>query len=108
MDIWMEAVAAAELRDLQAKAAEAVEMLKLLANKHRLIVLCELAMRGAASVGVLADAVGLSQSALSQHLARLRADGLLATRRDAQTVFYRVADPNVGRILALLKAIYCP
>jgi DNA-binding transcriptional ArsR family regulator len=65
-------------------------------------------MRDTASVGVLADAVGLSQSALSQHLARLRADGLLATRRDAQTVFYRVADPNVGRILALLKAIYCP
>jgi len=104
----MKAVATTELRDLQAKAAEAVEMLKLLANKHRLIVLCELAVRGEAPVGVLVDAVGLSQSALSQHLARLRADGLLATRRDAQTVFYRVADPNVGRVLALLKAIYCP
>ena len=104
----MKALAATELRDLQAKAAEAVEMLKLLANEHRLLVLCELVVRGEASVGVLADAVGLSQSALSQHLARLRAHGLLATRRDAQTVFYRVADRNVGRVLALLKAIYCP
>jgi DNA-binding transcriptional ArsR family regulator len=101
-------MAATELSDLQAKAAEAAEMLKLLANEKRLLVVCELAVRGEASVGVLADAVELSQSALSQHLARLRADGLLATRRDAQTVFYRVADPNVGRILALLKAIYCP
>ena len=104
----MRAGVEAELGDLQAKAAEAAAMLKLLANEHRLLVLCELVVHGEASVGVLADAVGLSQSALSQHLARLRADGLLATRRDAQTVFYRVADPNVGRVLAVLKAIYCP
>lgn len=104
----MEAVVATDLRDLQAKAAEAAEMLKLLANEHRLLVLCELVVRGEASVGTLAAAVGLSQSALSQHLARLRTDGLVAARRESQTVFYRLADPNVGRVLALLKAIYCP
>ena len=60
------------------------------------------------SVNDLADAVGLSQSALSQHLAKMREDGLLATRREAQTVFYRIADPNAARVLALLKNIYCP
>src|SRR5688572_13262494 len=104
----VEAQVATELSDLQAKASEAAEMLKLLANERRLLVLCELVVRGEASVGTLAEAVGLSQSALSQHLARLRADGLVAARRDSQTVFYRVADPKVGRVLALLKAIYCP
>jgi DNA-binding transcriptional ArsR family regulator len=59
-------------------------------------------------VNDLAEAVGLSQSALSQHLAKMRDEGLLATRRDAQTVFYRMADPNAARLLALLKSIYCP
>ena len=56
----------------------------------------------------LADAVGLSQSALSQHLAKMREEGLVATRREAQTVFYRIADPNAARLLSLLKNIYCP
>jgi len=52
--------------------------------------------------------VGLSQSALSQHLARMREEGLVATRRDAQTIFYRIADDNAKRLLMLLKDIYCP
>lgn len=60
------------------------------------------------SVGQLATQIGLSQSALSQHLARLREDGLVAFRREAQTIFYRVADPNAGRLLALLRDIFCP
>jgi DNA-binding transcriptional ArsR family regulator len=60
------------------------------------------------SVGDLAEAVDLSQSALSQHLAKMREDGLVVTRREAQTVFYRIADPNAARLLALLKNIYCP
>jgi DNA-binding transcriptional ArsR family regulator len=59
------------------------------------------------AVGDLAAAVGLSQSALSQHLARMREEGLLATRREAQTVFYRIADRNAARLLAVLKDIYC-
>jgi ArsR family transcriptional regulator, virulence genes transcriptional regulator len=50
----------------------------------------------------------LSQSALSQHLAKMREEGLLATRRDAQTVYYRIADPNAAKLLGLLKSIYCP
>lgn len=60
------------------------------------------------SVGELGEAVGLGQSALSQHLARMREDGLVATRRAAQTVFYRIADKNVARVLTLLKSIFCP
>lgn len=90
------------------KAASAAAMLKLLANESRLLILCRLAMTLEMSVNDLAEAVGLSQSALSQHLAKMREEGLLATRREAQTVFYRIADPNAARLLALLKDIYCP
>jgi len=92
---------------LEAKAAEAAQMLRLLANERRLLLLCQLAAEGEAAVGALADSVGLSPSALSQHLARLRDDGLVTTRREAQTIYYRIADPRVARLLALLKDIYC-
>lgn len=96
------------MAEFERKAAEAAGLLKLLANENRLLILCRLVLAGEVSVNDLADAVGLSQSALSQHLAKMREDGLLATRREAQTVFYRVADPNAARLLALLKDIYCP
>jgi DNA-binding transcriptional ArsR family regulator len=96
------------IAELERKAAEAAQLLKLLANENRLLILCRLALAQEMSVSDLADAVGLSQSALSQHLARMREDGLLATRREAQTVFYRISDPNAARLLALLKSIYCP
>lgn len=94
--------------ELERKAAEAASLLKLLANENRLLILCRLVVAGEMSVGDLADAVDLSQSALSQHLAKMRGDGLVATRREAQTVFYHIADPNAARLLALLKNIYCP
>jgi DNA-binding transcriptional ArsR family regulator len=100
--------ATAELRQFEAKAAQAAQMLKLLANERRLLILCRLAAEGEMSVGELGRAIDLGQSALSQHLARMREDGLLATRRDAQTVFYRIADANVSRLLKVLKSIYCP
>jgi DNA-binding transcriptional ArsR family regulator len=70
--------------------------------------LCRLAQAGEVSVSDLANAVGLSQSALSQHLAKMREEGLLATRREAQTVYYRIANPDAARLLSLLKNIYCP
>jgi len=98
----------AGIADLARKASEAAQLLKLLANENRLLILCRLALARELSVNDLADAVGLSQSALSQHLAKMRGDGLLATRRDAQTIYYRIADPNAARLLALLKSIYCP
>ncbi len=94
--------------DFERKAADAAQLLKLLANEHRLVILCRLAETREMSVNGLAEAVGLSQSALSQHLAKMREDGLLGTRREAQTVFYRLADPNATRLLALLRDIYCP
>jgi len=93
---------------LEDKAVEAAEFLKLLANPQRLLILCRLVAQREMSVGQLEEAVELSQSALSQHLAKLRDDGLVATRREAQTIHYRIADKNVQRVLALLKDMYCP
>ena len=90
-----------------AKAGEAAALLKALAHEARLMVLCQL-LDGEHSAGALQEASGLSQSALSQHLARLREEGLVATRREAQTIYYRLADPNVARVLDALAAIYCP
>lgn len=95
------------LVDLAEKAGEAAQLLKLIANERRLLILCQLAEAGEASVGALADAVGLSQSALSQHLAKMREENIVASRREAQTMFYRIADRKVARLLALLKDIYC-
>lgn len=94
--------------DFEARAAEAAQLLRALGNERRLLILCHLISANEMSVGQLATQIGLSQSALSQHLARLREDGLVAFRREAQTIFYRVADPNAGRLLALLRDIFCP
>jgi DNA-binding transcriptional ArsR family regulator len=94
------------LEELEPKAAEAETFLKAIANRHRLTVLCEM-HEGEQSVGALQEAIGLSQSALSQHLARLRKDGLVSTRRDAQTIYYSIADPNVSRLIGLLYEIFC-
>ena len=89
-------------------AAEAVSLLKSLASEPRLLVLCYLADAGEMSAGDLTQQVGFSQSALSQHLAKLREEGLVATRKEAQTVFYRVCDPKAERLLALLHDFFCP
>ena len=71
------------------------------------MILCKLLEHREMSVNALIDHVGLSQSALSQHLARLREDGLVATRREGVAIFYRIADPNAARILGVLHEIYC-
>lgn len=99
---------AADLAIFEKKVGDAARLLKLVANEKRLLILCRLIGEEEMPVGALADAVGLSQSALSQHLARMRDDGLVGTRRDAQTIFYSLADPKVARLLQLLKDIYCP
>ena len=96
-----------EIKELRARSAQAARLLKAIANQRRLLILCEL-VGGEAPVGVLAEAVGLSQSALSQHLAKLRQQKLLATRRKAQSIFYRISDPKVAKLLGTLKEIYCP
>ena len=98
----------AEFAQFAGQATEAVAVLRSLAHEGRLLVLCYLAEAGELSVGELVDRIGLSQSALSQHLAKLRAEGLVATRKNAQTVYYRVADPRVLTLLATLHDLYCP
>ena len=92
--------------ELAPKAAQAESFLKALANRHRLMVLCEL-HKGELSVTRLQEAIGLSQSSLSQHLARLREDKLVKTRRESQTIFYSLADENVSRVIALLYELFC-
>ena len=83
----------------------AARLLKLLASEQRLLLLCRL-VEGEASVGDLADHARLAPSAASQHLARMRAEGLVATRRDAQTIYYRLDDPAALRVLDTLRDIY--
>ena len=97
----------AALKMLAKQAGEAARLLKLLGNEKRLVILCFLAARGEMTVGELVAAVKLSQSALSQHLARLRADRLVTFRRTSQTLNYSVADRNALRVLQVLKDIYC-
>ena len=94
-------------RELKAKAGQVADLLRVLANNRRLLILCRLVECGEATVGRLADDVELSQSALSQHLARMREEGLVAFRRDAQTLWYRIADPQVEDLLATLHRLYC-
>ncbi len=91
-----------------AQAGEAAGLLKALANETRLLVLCHLVEEGELSVGGLLERLDLGQSALSQHLARLREEGLVATRREAQTIYYRVCDPRAGQLLVLLHDLFCP
>ena len=92
---------------LQAKADEVADLLRAIANDRRLLILCKLVEVGEATVGSLAEEVDLSQSALSQHLARMREEGIVAFRRDAQTMWYRIADPRVETLLATLHRLYC-
>ncbi|MEH2623959.1 DNA-binding transcriptional ArsR family regulator [Bradyrhizobium sp. AZCC 1719] len=98
---------AAALKKLAKQAGDAAQLLKMLANEKRLLILCFLAVRGEMTVGELVAIVNLSQSALSQHLAKLRADGLVEFRRTSQTLHYRVADQRTLRLLGVLKEIFC-
>lgn len=97
-----------ELGAFQSQARSAAALLRAMSNECRLLILCFLAETGELSVGQLVDRVELSQSALSQHLAKLRDEGLVATRKESQTVYYRVCDPKAGQLLALLHDLFCP
>ena len=97
----------ADLEFMQQGAARAAALLRAVGNEHRLLVLCLLIEQGEASVGTLLEQVSLSQSALSQHLARMREEGLVTYRRDAQTLYYRIADPAVEKLVSALKDIFC-
>jgi ArsR family transcriptional regulator, virulence genes transcriptional regulator len=96
-----------ELLEFERHAAQVASLLKAIANQRRLMLLCKLVEQGEMTVGALADAVGLSQSALSQHLAVMREEGLVAFRRDRQTLWYRIADARLEALFATLYRLYC-
>jgi DNA-binding transcriptional ArsR family regulator len=91
---------------MQENASEAVTLLKGLANESRLMIMCVLA-EGEHSVGDLNKRIKLSQSALSQHLAVLRDQGMVKTRRESQTIYYRLADSPAMNVIGLLHDVYC-
>jgi DNA-binding transcriptional ArsR family regulator len=91
---------------MQKNATEAVTLLKGLANESRLMIMCVLT-EGELSVGQLNQRINLSQSALSQHLAVLREQGLVKTRRESQTIYYRLADSPAMSVIGLLHEVYC-
>ena len=95
-----------DLAAMQAHAGEAAQLLKALANERRLQVLCLLA-GGERSVGEINALLDLSQSALSQHLAVLREEGLVHTRREAQTIYYALAPGPAAAVMETLHGIYC-
>ncbi len=94
------------IEQMRANATAAENLLKSLANANRLMILCHL-VNGELSVGELERLVGLSQSALSQHLARLRHQNILNSRKEGTTVYYSLRDENTAKILQQLYAIYC-
>lgn len=96
-----------ELASFQKRAAEVASILHMLANERRLMILCRLVEWGEANVTSLASAVGLSQSALSQHLAKMRDDGIVAFRRESRTLWYRIADPRIEELFAALHGLFC-
>jgi DNA-binding transcriptional ArsR family regulator len=91
---------------MEAAADRASDLLKALSNRHRLLLICQL-IDGERSVGDLAALLGLRDSTVSQHLALLRRDGLVAARRDAQTIYYSIASDPAREILAALYRVYC-
>jgi ArsR family transcriptional regulator len=94
------------MQELTRRSADVADLLKVMSNSHRLLILCEL-NNGECSVSALEGVVGLSQSALSQHLAKLRDSGVVSTRRDAQTIYYSLADPRVASLMKVLYELFC-
>ncbi len=92
--------------ELRSRAGEAASFLKSIANDRRLIILCEL-VKGERSVGELEAIAELSQSALSQHLAKLREARLVKTRRESQSIYYSLADTGVSKVIGVLHDVYC-
>jgi ArsR family transcriptional regulator len=96
------------MQDRMADAAsEAATMLKALSNPSRLLLLCQL-VEGERSVGELEDALNLSQAYVSQQLARLRAEGIVAATREGRTVRYRLADSRIAPVIRTIYEQYCP
>ena len=97
-----------ELEQLQASAEQAATLLKAMSNPRRLLILCTLCGTPGTSAGELARATGLSASATSQHLARMREEGLIDSTRDAQRILYFIKNDAVHQLISTLKTVYCP
>ncbi len=93
-------------QELKVHAQQAAQLLKALANENRLMILCSLVQQEL-NVSQLNERLDLSQSALSQHLAWLRREGLVQTRRDAQTIFYSLQGSKAKQVIEVLQSIYC-
>jgi DNA-binding transcriptional ArsR family regulator len=102
----LETLSTTHLQTIQNNARRASALLKAMSNQHRLMILCQL-VPGEKSVGELESIIGLSQSALSQHLARLRRDQIVKTRRVAQTIYYSLAGEEASAVIETLYSIYC-
>jgi DNA-binding transcriptional ArsR family regulator len=96
-----------DTKTFEKQAVEVANILRALANERRLMILCQLVECGESNVSALAEAVGLSQSALSQHLTRMREEGLVTFRRESQTLWYRIADPRIEQLFATLHRLFC-
>ena len=99
-------MAPVDIDDLKQNAQRASQLLKAMSNERRLVILCYLA-EGEKAVGEMEKLVGISQSALSQHLARLRRDGLVQTRRLSQTIYYSLAGGEASAVMETLHDLYC-
>ena len=97
-----------ELEQLQASAGQAAALLKAMSNPRRLLILCMLCGTPGTSAGDLARATGLSPSATSQHLARMREEGLIDSTREAQRILYFIKNDAVLQLISTLKTLYCP
>jgi DNA-binding transcriptional ArsR family regulator len=93
--------------ELASRAAEVADLLKTLANRNRLIIVCKL-VEGEYAVGELEEELGIRQPTLSQQLTILRAAGIVSTRREAKQIFYRLTEEKATRLVAALHAIFCP
>jgi len=101
------AQASKDLVEFEEKANEVADILRALANERRLMILCQLVEYGEATVGSLVEAVGISQSALSQHLAKMRDEGIVTFRRDSHTLWYRISDERIEELFATLHRLFC-
>lgn len=95
------------IKEMETAAGAACGLLRILSNEKRLRILCQLA-DSEKPAGALAPLVGLRQSALSQHLARLRHEGVVKTRREAQTIYYSLASTEAVKVIEVLYDLFCP
>ncbi|WP_375304739.1 metalloregulator ArsR/SmtB family transcription factor [Bradyrhizobium sp. A11] len=93
--------------ELERQAKGVAALMRMLANEHRLLIVCKLVEYGEINASALAEDVGLSASALSQHLTKLKAERIVACRRDGQTMWYRIADRRIEELISTLHRLFC-